>query len=273
MIQGNIPQELKWQPDQLNSIVDQYYRITQHHWTSDLILWPEGAIPALSTVAEPFLDSLTEEAKSHHSTVILGIPVAEGRNFYNGLLMLGQYNGAYYKRHLVPFGEYVPLKFLLNPLIQQLNIPMSDFSSGPQHQALLVVNNIPISAFICYEIVEPDEVRRGLEHAELILTITDDSWFDGSIASEQHLQMAQMRSLENGLPQLFLSSRGASAIIGNQGQIQHYLPEHQRGVITTKVFTTEGKTPWRTLGSWPVLILSVLGILLGRFQNNLIKKF
>jgi apolipoprotein N-acyltransferase len=265
MIQGNVPQELKWQPDQLGNIVDKYHLVTRNHWKSDLIIWPEGAIPALSTVAEPFLDSLGIEAKSHHSSVMLGIPVAEGEDFYNGLVMVGQSTGTYYKRHLVPFGEYVPLKFLLNPLISSLNIPMSDFSRGPAKQPLLIVNDIPMSAFICYEIVEPDEVRRALNHAELIVTITDDSWFDGSIASEQHLQMARMRSIENGLPQLFLSSRGASAIITSRGFIKYYLPEHKEGVITAEVFTVEGKTPWRTLGSWPVLLLSIIGVIFTRF--------
>ena len=265
MIQGNIPQELKWQPDQLGNIVEKYHAVTRRHWKSDLIIWPEGSIPALSTVAEPFLDSLSAEAKAQKSTVMLGIPVAEGENFYNGLVMVGQNSGTYYKRHLVPFGEYVPLKSVLNPLVTALNIPMSDFSRGPLKQPLLIVNDIPMSAFICYEIVEPDEVRRALNHAELIVTITDDSWFDGSIASEQHLQMARMRSIENGLPQLFLSSRGASAIITSRGFIKYYLPEHQEGVITAKVFTVEGKTPWRTLGSWPVLLLSILGVVFTRF--------
>lgn len=268
MIQGNVPQELKWQPDQLQSIVEKYHKTTQQHWKSDLIIWPEGAIPALSTVAEPFLDALSQEAKSHNSSVILGIPVAEGKNFYNGMLMIGQFSGSYYKRHLVPFGEYVPLKVVLNPLISALNIPMSDFSSGPLKQPLMVIHDIPMAGFICYEIVEPDEVRRALKHAEMIVTITDDSWFDGSIASEQHLQMARMRSIENGLPQLFLSSRGASAIITSRGFIKYYLPEHKTGVITAKVFTIEGSTPWAKLGSWPVLLLSFLGLVFIRFGGT-----
>lgn len=260
MIQGNIPQEQKWQPDQLIKIVDQYHRETRKHWNSDLIIWPEGAIPALSTVAEPFLDSLSKEAKAKNTSLMIGIPIAEGKCFYNGIIMLGKENGVYYKRHLVPFGEYVPLQWLLDPLISSLNIPMSDFSAGPLHQPPLVLNNIPMGTFICYEIVEPDEVRRALHHAEIIITITDDSWFDGSIASEQHLQMARMRSLENGLPQLFLSSRGASAIISSQGKIEYYLGEHKKGVITATVYTVEGKTPWRRLGSWPIFLLSLLGL-------------
>jgi apolipoprotein N-acyltransferase len=269
MIQGNVPQELKWQPDQLGAIVEKYHVRTQNLWKSDLIIWPEGAIPALSTVAEPFLDSLAKEAVKHHSNVMLGIPVAEGQNFYNALLLMGDSTGHYYKRHLVPFGEYIPLKSLLNPVLTSLNIPMSDFSKGPTEQALLTVKDIHMAAYICYEIVEPDEVRRTLDSAELIVTITDDSWFDGSIASEQHLQMARMRSLENGLPQLFLSSRGASAIINSQGKITHYLAEHQEGVITVTVASVHGKTPWRMFGSWPVLILSILGILVVPCQRKL----
>ncbi len=260
MIQGNVPQELKWQPDQLQSIVNEYHRITRKYWSSDLIIWPEAAIPTLSTVAEPFLASLQKEAIKNNSHVLLGIPVAEGRDFYNAILLLGKTEGYYYKRHLVPFGEYLPLKSAFMPLLTALDIPMSDFSKGPLHQPLLVINDVHMASFICYEIVEPDEVRRALAQAELMVTITDDSWFDGSIAAEQHLQMARMRCLENGLPQLFLSSRGASAIIDHLGHITHSLPEHKKGVITASVSSVQGKTPWRQWGSWPVLILSLLGV-------------
>ncbi len=259
MIQGNIPQELKWQPDQLSNIVEKFHVATQQHWTSDLIIWPEGAIPALSNVAEPFLDSLAKDAIKHHSSVMLGIPVAEGAYFYNAVLLIGESNGHYYKRHLVPFGEYVPFKKWVNPLLVSLNIPMSDFSSGPAHQPLMTVKNIPLAAYVCYEIVEPDEVRRTLDNAEMIVTITDDSWFDDSVASDQHLQMARMRSLENGLPQLFLSSRGESAIIDSRGRITHSLPEHQEGVISATISTVHGKTPWRSIGSGILIFISLVG--------------
>lgn len=260
MIQGNVPQELKWEPEALSSIVEKYHAYTRKLWGSDLIIWPEAAIPALSTVAEPFLDSLSQEAKKHNSHVLLGIPVAEGKNFYNAMIMLGPSEGHYYKRHLVPFGEYLPFKLLFTPILDALHIPMSDFTPGAEQQALLRIKDIHMAGFICYEIVEPDEVRRALLDAELIVTITDDSWFDGSIAAEQHLQMARMRCLENGLPQLFLSSRGASAIINNKGKIERYLPEHQEGVIKALVYSVHGKTPWRHWGSWPVLFISLLGV-------------
>lgn len=268
MIQGNIPQELKWQPDQLTRIVEKFHVETQRHWTSDLIIWPEGAIPALSTVAEPFLDSLSKDAVKHHSNVMLGIPVAEGEFFYNAIILIGDSNGHYYKRHLVPFGEYVPFKKWVNPLLVSLNIPMSDFSSGPPHQPLMTVKNIPMATYVCYEIVEPDEVRRTLENAEMIVTITDDSWFDDSIASDQHLQMARMRSLENGMPQLFLSSRGESAVIDSHGTVIQSLPEHQEGVITSTISTVHGKTPWRSIGSGIILFLSLLGILISLYRTK-----
>lgn len=268
MIQGNIPQELKWQPDQLSRIARQYQVTTQRHWDSDLIIWPEGAIPALSMVAAPFLDSLAKEAIKHNSSIMLGIPVAEGKYFYNAILLIGDSTGHYYKRHLVPFGEYVPFKKWLDPLLVSLNIPMSDFSSGPQHQPLMTVKNIPFASYVCYEIVEPDEVRRTLDNAEMIVTITDDSWFDDSIASDQHLQMARMRSLENGLPQLFLSSRGESAIINSQGQITQSLPQHQQGFITATVSTVHGQTPWRFLGSQFILIFSLLAAIISCLRGK-----
>lgn len=261
LIQGNIPQEQKWQPDQLPVIVDQYHAATKNNWQSDLIVWPEAAIPALSTVAEPFLEALAKEAKHNNAHVILGIPVAEGKHFYNAMLLLGQSEGRYYKRHLVPFGEYLPLKSIFTPLLDMLDIPMSDFNKGPLQQPLLRVKSIDLAGYICYEIVEPDEVRRGLQQAQLIVTITDDSWFDGSVAAEQHLQMARMRSLENGLPQLFLSSRGASAVVSPQGKILQVLAEHKKGVITTRVQATVGNTPWRHLGSWPVLLIASLCVM------------
>nr|MDQ2994728.1 apolipoprotein N-acyltransferase [Pseudomonadota bacterium] len=268
MIQGNVPQEYKWQPEKTDTIIDTYNQLTQAHWNADLILWPEAAIPMLKDEAAPFLQHLEQQAKKQQKTVLIGIPFKEDNLYYNGLILLGQSQGQYAKRHLIPFGEYTPFTTWLDPLMLALSIPMSSFSSGAANQPPLVVNNIHFAPFICYEIVEPDEVRRSLQNAEMIITISDDSWFDGSIASEQHLQMARMRSLENAMPQLFLSSRGASAIIAADGKILATLGEHQRGVLTHTVSTVVGITPWRRFGSQPTLLYCFLGLIASIIYSN-----
>lgn len=261
LLQGNVAQELKWQPEQTQHIVDLYDGLTAKHWDADLIIWPEAALPMLKEYAEPYLQQLQQTAQQHQRSVLLGVPVKDQNLYYNGLILIGQNQGHYYKRHLVPFGEYTPFGGLLDPLMKAMQIPMSSFSSGKIDQPPLHVKDVHLAPFICYEIVEPDEVRRGLQHAEIIVSVSDDSWFDGSIASEQHLQMARMRSLENGMPQLFLSSRGASAIISAQGKIMDYLPEHKIGVIQQTVRTIAGITPWRYLGSMPILTFCLLAFL------------
>jgi apolipoprotein N-acyltransferase len=133
IIQGNVAQALKWRRETRQPTLERYLGLTRRQWESDLIIWPETAVPALADEVETsLLAPLDREAQEQGSSLLLGVPVLErdtGR-YYNAMLSLGGERGRYYKRHLVPFGEFMPMKILLQPLVEWLQIPMSDFSSG-----------------------------------------------------------------------------------------------------------------------------------------------
>lgn len=254
LIQGNIPQQLKWDPAYLQATLQSYYQLTQEHWNSQIIVWPEAAVPLLLEDAKNFLDPLNEEAKQHHTTLITGIPIQEGFYYYNGIVTLGVGTGIYYKRHLVPFGEYVPLGSILRKLMGIFNVPMSNFSEGSFQQNPLRNDGTIIAPFVCYEIAYPKLVLSFLPQANLLLTVSNDAWFGHSLAPAQHLQIGQMRALETGRYHLFSSNTGLTAIITPQGTIQTEIPAFQKEVLTGTVQNRIGATPYVWLGYNPILI-------------------
>ena len=236
IIQGNIPQEDKWDSELILQTTQKYRQLTDTLWNSDLIIWPEAAIPVFQTNAEEYIQEIDQTAKEKNTNVIFGIPIAEDGIYYNALMLVGESKGTYKKRHLVPFGEYTPFEPLSTWVMDKLTIPMSNFKPGPKHQKLLDVDGVKIAAFICYEIIYPFLVRNSLPEANLLLVLSDDSWFGESIAKYQHLQMAQMRAIENNRFVIFSTNTGVTAIINPKGEIQQKLPEDQVGVLTGTVY-------------------------------------
>lgn len=270
LVQGNIDQKDKWDINHRYSILNIYTTLTAAHWESDLIVWPEAAIPALAQSLYPFLPHLAKTAKTHDTAILTGIlsyePIQE--KYFNSLLLLGNANGTYHKRLLVPFGEYMPLRTLLSPLFNYVDIPQSDFTSGNKKQTPLVFDKASIAPFICYEIAYPQAVLRSSTGSELLITITDDSWFGESIALNQHLQIAQFRSLEMGRYSLFSSNTGISAIIDPNGKLMKSLGAGQRGVITADIKPMIGKTPLMKWGYYPLAVILGLLLLLGVIRRN-----
>jgi len=254
IVQGNIPQQMKWDPAYLQMTLQRYSELTQPHWNSQLVFWPEAAIPLLYQQAKPFLDGMAAQAKQHNAAFITGIPVQDGFDYYNAIVALGTGQGIYYKRHLVPFGEYVPLDSLLRGLIGFFDIPMSNFSAGPAHQEQLHAANLVIAPFVCYEIAYPNLVLPELPQANLLVTLSNDAWFGHSFASAQHLQISQLRALETGRYHIFGSNTGVSAIIDPQGNIQASTPAFQSVVLTNTVLKMTGATPLVTIGVNAVLL-------------------
>lgn len=263
LVQGNIPQEVKWQPEQIQHILLTYWQLTNKHWDSDLIIWPEAAITITNLDAKNFLQGLDQDAKAHHVTVITGIPILKTANYYNGIIALGLGQGEYLKRHLVPFGEYVPLRFIFDFFNHFVQIPMGDIAKGPAHQPELRMDGITIAPFICYEIIFPEEVLDSLPQAQMLLVVSDDSWFGTSIASAQHLEMGQMRALETGRYVLFSTNNGLTAIINPKGSIQSKIPAFTTAVLTGTAQGMHGRTPFVITGIYPLLIITFLLLIFG----------
>lgn len=258
LVQANVPQEIKWEPNYLQASLEDYLQLTQAHWNSRLIIWPEAAIPILQHKALAFLKQLNEKATAHRTTLITGIPIQKGFQYYNGMIALGIDQATYYKQQLVIFGEYLPWWIAwAQGLLNLLDVPMSSFSPGPANQVAFKVAGLDLGTFICYEIAYPALVRQALPKAQLLLTINDDAWFGHSFASAQHLQIGQFQALVTGRYLLFLSNTGMTAIVTPKGEIQAQLPPFQIRVLTGAVSKTLGATPWVNCGDCPIIIFLV----------------
>jgi apolipoprotein N-acyltransferase len=255
LIQGNVPQSRKWDPAQTEKTLALYQNTTETLWNNNIIVWPEAAVPLLKHQAETYLEHLDIEAKKHNVALILGIPILDQNHYYNAIIGLGSAMGTYHKRHLVPFGEYLPFSSLFIGILNFFSLPMSDFSAGPDLQKKLNLLGFDVATYLCYEIAYPAEFLTQFPETKLIVTLSDDAWFGDSFAASQHLQIAQMRSLETGRYQLVATDNGITAIINAKGQITAQLPQFEMAVLKGKVFAMDGTTPLIHLGTGGILFI------------------
>jgi apolipoprotein N-acyltransferase len=264
LVQGDIPQATKWSQYYQDQILNTYQKLNQEALGSQLIFWPEAAIPALPEQVPNFIKQLTQSVKQSNTALMLGIPLYNysTQQYYNAAVVIGNGQGVYLKRHLVPFGEYVPLLNVLGPLLDSLNIPMSGMTPGPDGQALPIMQNIPVAVFICYESAFPEEFRDDMQNAELIATLSDDSWFGHSLGFYQHEEMDQMRAIETARYIVRATNSGETSVIDTHGKVIAKIPSFQAGVLKSTVVPMGGNTPWMIIGIWPLLglILVMLGL-------------
>ena len=273
-IQGNVEQNLKWDPDALEAQLALYRDMTLASPPAELIVWPETAVPVLKEYAEGYLAVMARIASDRQAALITGVPLrqvnaAGERRFYNAISVLGEGQGTYLKQKLVPFGEYVPLQDLLRGLIAFFNLPMSDFARGPAQQPLLQAKGLRLASYICYEAVYPEFAAELARDSDLLLTISNDTWFGRSIGPVQHLQMAQMRALEAGRWMIRATNNGISVLIDPQGRIQSRIPQFQAAILYGEVQAMQGHTPYLRFGSLPLAILAALILLATLLANRL----
>ncbi len=273
-IQGNVEQNLKWDPDALEAQLALYRDMTLASPPAELIVWPETAVPVLKEYAEGYLAVMARIASDRQAALITGVPLrqvnaAGERRFYNAITVLGEGQGTYLKQKLVPFGEYVPLQDLLRGLIAFFDLPMSDFARGPAQQPLLQAKELRIASYICYEAVYPEFAAELARDSDLLLTISNDTWFGRSIGPVQHLQMAQMRALEAGRWMIRATNNGISVLIDPQGRIQSRIPPFEAAILYGEVQAMQGHTPYLRFGSLPLAILAALILLATLLANRL----
>ncbi|MCL1146171.1 apolipoprotein N-acyltransferase [Shewanella marinintestina] len=274
LVQGNIPQSMKWEPDALWPTMLKYMDLSRPELLeSDLVIWPEAAIPAPEYMVQDFLDNANKVANLNNTAIITGIISHRANDFYNSLIVLGNYNykqqseadylgdgsNEFKKHHLLPIGEFVPLESLLRPLAPFFNLPMSSFARGDFTQPNLNAVGHQISPAICYEIAFPEQLRANMnDNTDLLMTVSNDAWFGTSNGPLQHMEIAQMRSVELGRPLVRATNNGVTAVVDEQGNITDSLPQFEAGVLVADIKLMKGHTLFTTLGQWPVLILSFL---------------
>lgn len=261
LVQGNIRQLDKWRPSMFNPTLELYQRLTDKAPGARVVIWPETAIPAFTDkVEQSVLRPLDEKMREQGRDLLTGIVSRQpdGR-YYNAMLSVGvSGRHAYYKRHLVPFGEYLPLAPLLEPVLDFLDIPMSDFSPGNGEPSPLKLAGYRAGVDICYEDAFGNEVAAALPRAVFLVNASNDAWFGDSLAPHQHLQIARMRALETGRYLLRATNTGISAIIAPDGTIRQQLPQFERTLLQGTIQPMQGMTPYAYWRDTPLLMLSMV---------------
>lgn len=260
LLQGNIPQDLKWHPDVRRPTIELYTELTRQHWGADLIVWPETALPAFYYETEIFLRDLETEAQAHDTDMLIGMLSfdKDRRRYYNTMMSIGAERGRYHKNHLVPFTEYLPLKSILGGLVSFMQVPMSDFSKGGAGQAPLKVAGQYAGISICFEDAFGEEIINALPEATLLVNVSNDAWFDDSWAPPQHLQMARMRALETGRPMLRATNTGISAVVDEKGRIIKKAPQFEVAGISATIQPRTGMTLYALTGNWLVVVVALV---------------
>lgn len=276
LIQGNIPQDLKWLTEYQTQTLMIYAELSRSEWGRDLIVWPESSIPMFQTDIQPFLDAMKVQAEKKGTAWVTGIPYwdlaaskQEGSPmFYNSIMALGDdADGLYKKQRLVPFGEYIPLSGMLSWVLPALqNDPsVSGFSRGASDQQPLHIKQHNLAAAICYEVAYPNLTRRNASNSDFLVTVSNDAWFTGTAGPWQHLQMVQMRAKENGRWFIRATNTGVTAFINEHGHIVRQAPIDQRTVLRGDLPAMQGQTMYTRLSDWPILGFSALLLIMGWF--------
>ena len=264
LVQANIPFEMKWDKSRRNEIYQIYADLSRRHWDSEIIVWPETAIPTFYRIArQDFLPRFEPEVIANDAEILSGVFTYEvgSERVFNSLVTFGGEVQIYNKQHLVPFGEYMPFRWIFDFLRNFIIIPMSDLSAG-KGSSILVMRDIPVGVSICYEAAFGEEILRALPQAQILANVSNDAWFGDSLAPHQHLQIARSRALETGRYLLRATNTGISAIIDPQGRLSAQSAQFIDSVVTGEVKAMKGRTPFIIWGNWGIIIIMFLLLLL-----------
>ncbi len=262
IVQSGIQQNIKFDPIWFKEIVQRHHRMTAELRGRDLIVWAETALPSdYATLSEKVLMPIYNQSIRGQGELLTGIfyhDEEEGK-FYNSIARVGDEPSFYHKQHLVPFGEYIPLRWLLDFFRDYVLIPMSDLGAG-QQRGLLQVGAYQVGMSICYEVIFADEMKETLPEANYFVNVSNDSWFGESSAAAQHLQMAQVRSREGARAMVRAASTGISALIDHQGRIVKASTQHVAENLVGEIQAREGETLFAHYGH--NIIMSTIIVLL-----------
>ena len=274
LLQGNIAQDEKWSPEAAQATIDQYMQMIMAS-KAQLIVTPETALPVISSQLDAsVIAALGAKAKQNGGDMIVGMVEDKAKlnektdAYFNSAISVGSApTQIYAKNHLVPFGEFIPLKQVFGWIYRDyLNIPLSDLSRGGTQQTPMNLIGQKIAVNICYEDVFGEEIIRQLPAATILVNMTNDAWYGQSYAADQHLQFSQARALETGRMMLRATNTGATAAIDQHGYVLAHAPHFTKTTLNVLAQGYAGSTPYVYWGNWPFIVFcfSALAYLLWR---------
>jgi len=263
LLQPNISQEMRWDDANLAQIFTRMTTMTDDALAhgAHVVIWPESTVPLSYARTDFYRDTIELATREHHADVILG-SVAEdpsdATKMWNAAFLVsdGKTVGHYDKIRLVPFGEYVPLRKMLF-FAHKLVRAVGEFEFGAKDTPL--AGRFRYGPAICYEVVYPQIARTQVVHgADVLVTITNDAWYDGTSAPRQHLNQARLRAVENDRYLLRAATTGISAFVDPTGRIIEELPMNRQGIIYATFETRTSETPYARMGDWFAWVACVI---------------
>ncbi|WP_269584385.1 apolipoprotein N-acyltransferase [Roseibium sp. Sym1] len=272
IVQPSIDQRDKWRPELREEIFQTFLDMSEaplggaaRVGQQRLVIWPESAVPFLLTQEAGALFRIGQVLGASTELVTGAIraePGANGPDYYNSVYLIGgdgTVNGIYDKVRLVPFGEYVPFKPLLEKLgLTNLAGPLEGFEAGYQPRVLTTSESFSFLPMICYEAIFPGVPGGVSGTPAFLLNVTNDAWFGRSPGPYQHFAQARMRSIETGLPLIRAANTGISAIVDARGTVVEKLGIFEAGLIDGRLPQRLGNTLYGIFGDAPVLVFSII---------------
>ena len=282
LLQGNIAQDQKFEPGSGVPKALQWYGEQLQQAKTDLVLAPETAIPLLpQQLPEGYAAALSRRFSDGEQAALIGIPLGDLEQGYTNSV-LGLRPGEpvpwrYDKHHLVPFGEFIPTGFRW--FTQLMNMPLGDFMRGALGQAGFVWRGQRLAPNICYEDLFGEELAQqflvGAKAPNIFVNVSNLAWFGGSLAMDQHLQIARLRALEFHRPFLLATNTGLTAIVDHQARVLSQLPRDTAAVLIGEVEGRTGTTPYAwwvaRFGLWPYWLVATL-LLLWRWRQHQMRR-
>ena len=263
LLQDNISQSLKWAPEVAEQTLAKYLSMAEASH-AQLIIMPETALPVLSSELPDLVKTrLQQHAISNNGDILMGLVERENGQYFNSMLSIGSAQAEVYRKsHLVPFGEFIPLKAAFGWIYRDwLNMPLSDLARGSLHQQPMSIAGQKVAVNICYEDVFGEEIIRQLPQATLLVNASNDAWYGESLAAYQHLQFSQARALETGRTVLRATNTGATAMIDPHGNVLVHAQHFTETTLNAMAQGYKGSTPYVRFGNWLFLGICFLGIM------------
>ncbi len=262
LLQGNIAQDEKWSPETTQSTIEQYLSLIKAS-NAQLIITPETALPVISSQLDPSIKNTISELAKQRGLIIGMVEYNENTNAYfnSAIGYSSAPSQSYSKNHLVPFGEFIPLKKVFGWVYRDyLHMPLSDLSRGGKQQKPMNLVSQKVAMNICYEDVFGNEIIRQLPEATLLVNISNDAWYGASYAADQHMQFSQARALETGRMMLRATNTGATAAIDQHGYVLTHAPHFTKTTLNVTAQGYAGSTPYVRWGNWPFIVFCFAAI-------------